>query len=141
MEPEWFLKSEEKEVQLKTDEEQTVQVDASAEAMPTTAREDTVFQRLELIKKYFPYSLTPSHIIANMCWEYVSTWAKKPDNNVLLKTGLHCLELIPDQSLKLGEPFLFLGECLDWLTSATFGHSLSTLSWLQCGQAEESSCF
>uniref|UniRef100_A0A146KRM5 Rab3 GTPase-activating protein non-catalytic subunit n=2 Tax=Lygus hesperus TaxID=30085 RepID=A0A146KRM5_LYGHE len=102
MQPEWFLNLEEKEKELKTDEDSSVQIDASAEAMTTTSREDIVFQRLELIKKYFPYSLTPSHILANLCWEYVSVWAKKPDCTDVLTTGLRCLDLIPDHALKLG---------------------------------------
>ncbi|KAF6207523.1 hypothetical protein GE061_015969 [Apolygus lucorum] len=102
MQPEWFINLEEKEKELKTDENTSLQLDESAEAMTTTSRENVVFQRLELIKTYFPYSLTTNHILANLCWEYVSAWAKKPDDTVVLKTGLRYLELIPDRALKLG---------------------------------------
>ncbi|BES87231.1 rab3 GTPase-activating protein [Nesidiocoris tenuis] len=102
MEPEWFLNRQEKETTLKTDENESVEIDASAEAIPTTSREDLIFQRLELIRKYFPYSLTIDHLIANVCWEYVSSWAKQLDKTEFLVIGLRCLKLIPDLALKLG---------------------------------------
>ncbi|CAB0019900.1 unnamed protein product, partial [Nesidiocoris tenuis] len=95
----------------------SVEIDASAEAIPTTSREDLIFQRLELIRKYFPYSLTIDHLIANVCWEYVSSWAKQLDKTEFLVIGLRCLKLIPDLALKLGKSEW---NCERWSISAEF---------------------
>ncbi|XP_017784588.1 PREDICTED: rab3 GTPase-activating protein regulatory subunit [Nicrophorus vespilloides] len=60
------------------------------------------FEQLNVLRKQFPYSLEPSVLLANMCWEYALSWQKNVQNLGLLKAALQCLNQIPNLHIRAG---------------------------------------
>ncbi|KAF5303848.1 hypothetical protein FQR65_LT08105 [Abscondita terminalis] len=61
-----------------------------------------VFDRLNVIKKQFPYSLDAGVLLANMCWEYAMAWQKQLQEFEYLTAAIECLKNVPQPHLKQG---------------------------------------
>nr|CAD7257648.1 unnamed protein product [Timema shepardi] len=69
-----------------------------------------VLEHLALLKRYFPYSLTSSVLLANLCWEYLLAWQHGVDALEALDAAILCLRNIPS-------PHMMKGVCsLAWST-------------------------
>ncbi|KAK4875899.1 hypothetical protein RN001_012321 [Aquatica leii] len=64
--------------------------------------DNLVFERLNIIRKQFPYSLDAGVLLANMCWEYAMAWQKQLHEFDYLAAAIKCLEHIPQPHLKQG---------------------------------------
>ncbi|EFN66869.1 Rab3 GTPase-activating protein non-catalytic subunit [Camponotus floridanus] len=55
-----------------------------------------------LLKRHFPYSLTSSVLLANLCWEFAMSWNKDVTQLDLLAAALTVLRQIPMKNMKHG---------------------------------------
>lgn len=74
----------------------------SAEVVDNINKVQPIFEHLNIIKKQFPYSLEPSILLANMCWEYALAWQKELSEFLYLEAAIRCLEHIPQTHIKQG---------------------------------------
>lgn len=61
-----------------------------------------IFERLDTLKKQFPYSLDANVLLVNMCWEYALAWQKNLSEFSHLEAAVRCLEHIAEPHLKQG---------------------------------------
>jgi len=55
-----------------------------------------------LLKRHFPYSLTSSVLLANLCWEFVMSWNKDITQLESLAAALNVLQYIPMKHMRHG---------------------------------------
>ncbi|XP_047119989.1 rab3 GTPase-activating protein non-catalytic subunit [Schistocerca piceifrons] len=79
-----------------------VEADPGMEAAAADERQLRVLEFLAILKHHFPYSLSSSILLANLCWEYILHWQHNPDNMVALHSAIHCLNIIPSVHMKHG---------------------------------------
>lgn len=61
-----------------------------------------LFQRLNLLREEFPYSLKADVLLCNMSWEYAVCWLKNIEDLVVLEGAVLCLKRIADAHIKRG---------------------------------------
>lgn len=73
---------------------------------------------MALLKRHFPYSLTSSVLLANLCWEFAMSWDKDVTQLDSLAAALTVLRQIPMKSMRHGKhtfvsffPFSFSANC------------------------------
>ncbi|XP_058803180.1 rab3 GTPase-activating protein non-catalytic subunit isoform X2 [Phymastichus coffea] len=90
---------EAKAVELKLQQHPTallpVSVEIGREAYPKPTALANVLDQVALLKRYFPYSLTSSVLLANLAWEYVISWNKDITKLQALEAALTVLRQIP----------------------------------------------
>ena len=52
---------------------------------------------------YFPYSLSTSVLLSNLCWEFVMAWNKDIKQLEALEAALNVLPLIPVKRVRHGK--------------------------------------
>lgn len=62
-----------------------------------------VSERIKVLKSHFPYSLTSSVLLANICWEYVMSWNKDISQLESLEAALSVLRQIPMKHMRHGK--------------------------------------
>ncbi|XP_076280641.1 rab3 GTPase activating protein [Lasioglossum baleicum] len=73
----------------------------------TEAKDDqtattSILERVALLKHHFPYSLTSSVLLANVCWEFAMSWNKDISQMKSLKSALTVLQQIPMKQMRHG---------------------------------------
>lgn len=63
-------------------------------------------ERISMLKRHFPYSLTSSVLLANLCWEFVMAWSRNVANLEALEAALAVLRQIPMKPMRQGNGFL-----------------------------------
>lgn len=58
---------------------------------------------MALLKRHFPYSLTSSVLLANLCWECAMTWNKDVTQLDSLAAALTVLRQIPMKNMRHGK--------------------------------------
>lgn len=76
--------------------------DPTVEARETVPEQDRALLLLNELRAHFPYSLAPGPLVAGQAWEYVSAWARDPDQIELLTVSLRCLTHIASPHLRQG---------------------------------------
>ncbi|XP_014277856.1 rab3 GTPase-activating protein non-catalytic subunit [Halyomorpha halys] len=76
--------------------------DPSVEARETVPEQDHALLLLNELRTHFPYSLAPGPLVAGQAWEYVSAWAKDPDQIELFIVSLRSMSHIASPHLKQG---------------------------------------
>lgn len=61
-----------------------------------------------LLKRHFPYSLTSSVLLANLCWEFAMSWNKDVTQLDLLAAALTVLRQIPMKNMKHGRLHFYI---------------------------------
>ncbi|XP_034944441.1 rab3 GTPase-activating protein non-catalytic subunit [Chelonus insularis] len=61
-----------------------------------------VLDKIKILKKHFPYSLSSSVILANLAWEYVMFWSKDISSLAVLEAALVILKQIPMKMMRQG---------------------------------------
>ncbi|KAK5645471.1 hypothetical protein RI129_006771 [Pyrocoelia pectoralis] len=61
-----------------------------------------IYERLNILRKQFPYSLDVDVLLVNMCWEYALAWQKNLSEFLYLEAAIECLEHISQSHLKQG---------------------------------------
>lgn len=61
-----------------------------------------ILERLTLLKRHFPYSLTSSVLLANLCWEFAMSWNKDISQLKSLEAALSVLRQIPMKHMRHG---------------------------------------
>ncbi|XP_043526557.1 rab3 GTPase-activating protein non-catalytic subunit isoform X1 [Frieseomelitta varia] len=61
-----------------------------------------ILERIKLLKNHFPYSLTTSVLLANICWEFAMSWNKDISQLKSLEAALSVLQLIPMKRMRHG---------------------------------------
>ncbi|XP_076178627.1 rab3 GTPase activating protein isoform X3 [Ptiloglossa arizonensis] len=61
-----------------------------------------ILERIALLKHHFPYSLTSSVLLANLCWEFVMSWNKDISQLNSLEAALYVLRQIPMKHMRHG---------------------------------------
>lgn len=56
-----------------------------------------------LLKRYFPYSLTSSVLLANLCWEFAMSWNRDVSQLESLAAALSVLRQIPMKHMRHGK--------------------------------------
>lgn len=56
-----------------------------------------------LLKRHFPYSLTSSVLLANLCWEFAMSWNKNVSQLESLAAALTVLRQIPMKHMRHGK--------------------------------------
>lgn len=59
--------------------------------------------KIILLKRHFPYSLTSSVLLANLCWEFAMSWNKDITQLESLAAALTVLRQIPMKNLRHGK--------------------------------------
>ncbi|PSN52085.1 Rab3 GTPase-activating protein non-catalytic subunit [Blattella germanica] len=77
-------------------------VEQGAEATPINEHEAEILANLSTLKRHFPYSLSSSILLANLCWEFIMTWHRNVDELEALRAAVKCLKTIPSPHLKEG---------------------------------------
>lgn len=80
----------------------TLAVEIGSEAKDDQSALSYVIDKISLLKKHFPYSLTSSVLLANLCWEYVMFWCKDINNLEALEAALGVLRQIPRKRMQQG---------------------------------------
>lgn len=58
---------------------------------------------MALLKRHFPYSLTSSVLLANLCWEFAMSWDKDVTQLDSLAAALTVLRQIPMKNMRHGK--------------------------------------
>ncbi|XP_054006730.1 rab3 GTPase-activating protein non-catalytic subunit [Hylaeus anthracinus] len=71
------------------------------------AKEETsasicILEQITLLKRHFPYSLSSSILLANLCWEFAMSWNKDVSQLQSLKAALFTLRQIPMKHMRHG---------------------------------------
>lgn len=77
-------------------------VEVGSEAKDDQTALSYVIDKISLLKKHFPYSLTSSVLLANLCWEYVMFWCRDINNLEALEAALGILRQIPNKRMQQG---------------------------------------
>ncbi|CAH1407132.1 unnamed protein product [Nezara viridula] len=76
--------------------------DPTVEARETVPEQDRALVLLNELRAHFPYSLAQGPLVAGQSWEYVSAWARDPDQIELLTASLRSLTNITSPHLRQG---------------------------------------
>lgn len=60
-------------------------------------------EHIMLLKRHFPYSLTSSVLLANVCWEFAMSWNKDISQIKSLESALFVLQQIPSKQMRNGK--------------------------------------
>ncbi|KAG7206612.1 hypothetical protein KM043_000293 [Ampulex compressa] len=80
----------------------SAQVDIGSEVKSDTSARARVLEKLALLERHFPYSLTSSVLHANLCWEYAMFWNKDVSQLKALDAALVVLRQIPQRHMRHG---------------------------------------
>ncbi|CAL7946204.1 unnamed protein product [Xylocopa violacea] len=61
-----------------------------------------ILERIKVLKRHFPYSLTSSVLLANICWEFAMSWNKDISQLKSLEAALSVLQQIPMKHMRHG---------------------------------------
>ncbi|KAH0534432.1 rab3 GTPase-activating protein non-catalytic subunit isoform X1 [Cotesia glomerata] len=61
-----------------------------------------ILDKMAMLKRHFPYSLTSSVLLANLTWQYVMFWSKDVTRLDVLEAALTVLRQIPMKSMRQG---------------------------------------
>ncbi|CAK9800120.1 Rab3 GTPase-activating protein non-catalytic subunit [Anthophora plagiata] len=61
-----------------------------------------ILERVKLLKRHFPYSLSSSVLLANICWEFAMSWNKDISQLKSLEAALSVLRQIPMKHMRHG---------------------------------------
>lgn len=61
-----------------------------------------ILEKIKLLKRHFPYSLTSSVLLANICWEFAMSWNKDISQLKSLEAALSVLRQIPMKRMRHG---------------------------------------
>ncbi|XP_078049758.1 rab3 GTPase activating protein isoform X1 [Augochlora pura] len=76
------------------------ETDSEARDNPTATTR--ILERIALLKRHFPYSLTSSVLLANVCWEFATSWNKDISQMKSLESALVVLRQIPMKHMRHG---------------------------------------
>ncbi|XP_043278054.1 rab3 GTPase-activating protein non-catalytic subunit isoform X2 [Venturia canescens] len=79
-----------------------VSVEIGSEANTDTTAQTHILERISMLKRHFPYSLTSSVLLANLCWEFVMAWSRDVTNLEALEAALAVLRQIPMKPMRQG---------------------------------------
>ncbi|XP_047351529.1 rab3 GTPase-activating protein non-catalytic subunit [Vespa velutina] len=77
-------------------------VENQTEPATNTTAQAWVLEKLTLLKHHFPYSLTSSVLLANLCWEFAMAWNKNVSELEGLEAALTVLRHIPMKQMQHG---------------------------------------
>ncbi|XP_071637599.1 rab3 GTPase-activating protein non-catalytic subunit isoform X3 [Temnothorax longispinosus] len=80
----------------------SLSVERGDEAKVDATAEACVLDNMALLKRHFPYSLTSSVLLANLCWEFAMSWDKDVTQLDSLAAALTVLRQIPMKNMKHG---------------------------------------
>nr|XP_012216087.1 PREDICTED: rab3 GTPase-activating protein non-catalytic subunit isoform X1 [Linepithema humile] len=80
----------------------SLSVEIGDEAKVNTTAEACILDKMILLKRHFPYSLTSSVLLANLCWEFAMSWNKDVTQLESLAAALTVLRQIPMKNLRHG---------------------------------------
>ncbi|XP_015586731.1 rab3 GTPase-activating protein non-catalytic subunit isoform X2 [Cephus cinctus] len=80
----------------------SVSVEIGSEAKADTTAQAFILEKISLLKRHFPYSLTSSVLLANLCWEFVMAWNKDVTELEALDATLAVLRQIPMKHMRQG---------------------------------------
>ncbi|KAL6256765.1 hypothetical protein P5V15_011702 [Pogonomyrmex californicus] len=80
----------------------SLSVEIGDEAKVDTTTEASVLDKVALLKRHFPYSLTSSVLLANLCWEFAMSWNKDVTQLNSLAAALTVLRQIPIKNMRHG---------------------------------------
>jgi hypothetical protein len=63
-----------------------------------------------MLKRHFPYSLSSSILLANLCWEFMLVWDCSVDELDAVRAAVKCLQAVPSPHLRTGK-MLISGFC------------------------------
>ncbi|XP_076636420.1 rab3 GTPase activating protein isoform X2 [Colletes latitarsis] len=72
------------------------------ESEGNTVASKCILERIRLLKRHFPYSLTSSVLLANLCWEFAMSWNKDISQLNSLEAALSILRQIPMKHMRHG---------------------------------------
>ncbi|XP_031839232.1 rab3 GTPase activating protein isoform X2 [Nomia melanderi] len=76
------------------------QIESEAKDDPTATT--YILEHIMLLKRHFPYSLTSSVLLANVCWEFAMSWNKDISQIKSLESALFVLQQIPLKQMRNG---------------------------------------
>ncbi|XP_071862105.1 rab3 GTPase activating protein isoform X1 [Bombus fervidus] len=77
-------------------------LDTESEEKDITNANKCILERIKLLKGHFPYSLTTSVLLANICWEFAMSWNKDISQLKSLEAALCVLRQIPMKRMRHG---------------------------------------
>ncbi|XP_025154199.1 rab3 GTPase-activating protein non-catalytic subunit isoform X2 [Harpegnathos saltator] len=80
----------------------SLSVEIGDEAKVDTTTEACILDKITLLKRHFPYSLTSSVLLANLCWEFAMSWNKDVTQLESLAAAVAVLRQIPMKHMKHG---------------------------------------
>lgn len=80
----------------------SVSVEIGSEAKADLTAQNYILEKLTLLKRSFPYSLTTSVLLANLCWEFTMMWNKDVTQLEALEAALAVLRQIPMKHMRQG---------------------------------------
>ncbi|XP_012253512.2 rab3 GTPase-activating protein non-catalytic subunit isoform X2 [Athalia rosae] len=80
----------------------SVSVEVGSEAEADSTAQAIIIEKITLLKRSFPYSLTSSVLLANLCWEFSMTWNKDVTQLKALEAALAVLRQIPMKHMRQG---------------------------------------
>ncbi|KAG8041433.1 hypothetical protein G9C98_002726 [Cotesia typhae] len=81
--------------------------DSNLQVSEAATKEDAdslgeILDKMAVLKRHFPYSLTSSVLLANLTWQYVMFWSKDVARLEVLEAALTVLRQIPMKSMRQG---------------------------------------
>ncbi|EGI58384.1 Rab3 GTPase-activating protein non-catalytic subunit [Acromyrmex echinatior] len=80
----------------------SLSIEIGDEAKINTTTEACILDNMTLLKRHFPYSLTSSVLLANLCWEFAMSWDKDVTQLDSLAAALTVLRQIPMKNMRHG---------------------------------------
>ncbi|XP_031368306.1 rab3 GTPase-activating protein non-catalytic subunit isoform X3 [Apis dorsata] len=92
-------KYDNKEIEENNDQEG---IDIKNENKDNINTTSCILEKIKLLKRHFPYSLTSSVLLANICWEFAMSWNKDISQLKSLEAALSVLRQIPMKRMRHG---------------------------------------
>ncbi|XP_014472926.1 PREDICTED: rab3 GTPase-activating protein non-catalytic subunit isoform X1 [Dinoponera quadriceps] len=80
----------------------SLSVEIGDEAKVDSTAEACILDNMVMLKRHFPYSLTSSVLLANLCWEFAMSWNKDVSQLESLAAALAVLRQIPMKHMRHG---------------------------------------
>lgn len=80
----------------------SLSVELGSEAKTDTSAKTDILEKMTLLKCHFPYSLSSSVLLANLCWEFAMSWNKDITQLQILDAALSVLRQIPMKYMRHG---------------------------------------
>ncbi|KOC68340.1 Rab3 GTPase-activating protein non-catalytic subunit [Habropoda laboriosa] len=80
----------------------SVPVEMKSEDKNDTNIGTCILERIKLLKRHFPHSLSSSVLLANICWEFAMSWNKDISQLKSLEAALSVLQQIPMKHMRHG---------------------------------------